>query len=711
MAERWILNAGTAAPLVLPNANRQGVCRVTKASTPPPSSRLSEAPVPEGAHPVAREWENRVVTLDLTLERPEDPWAGVSHDFGAGSPVEAEGDGTVPGFAGTVRRVDADGNALYPAVQDLQLHLGQLATSGESVCGTLTRVMETGERIVFDITSVSDNGATWGESMWLTHETATTIEFRCLPFGRSPEVHIGAASRTAGKRWVTVTGTVPGDVDAQARIELSGATRNAASVLYAVDQITTQPAEYACSALDRPAAATLVTAAGSVAAQVVQRPAFTLGGAGLWEAGVMLSDGGVPLVRPGRWRIMLRVRGQSGGRVRLRWTAGSRVSGMTVCTPVTLTSDQWELVSLGVVSIPAGAGLDGVIETLLPHTQPIQYDQLLFVAADTSGEQHATVSTLPAELLALDRWAGSGNVTGSTADLGGVWTTSGTGTSATRSGSAAIRVGAYSTSTGVAHGLAIGSPAAVRTTAALSADGGSSSSATGGDAGIWVGNAAGQAAIAGSSGATGTAGSGAAGAWGVYLGAWIPPGSGMRYAKWRLLVVDGTVVSTLPSSGGGGAGVLELTVADGVATASVTNGAGYVMWTTSMDVPALPSSLRAGIATHGWDGYSGPLSAWSEFSAFAVPVAGDAALFATKSARHETNVATRVDSAGIRGPVTPWGARPRLQASGPAGRPTRVAVMATRGNLRNQVDAAAADPLTVNVYATPRWFQIPGATS
>lgn len=708
VAERWVLDADTATPLVLPVTSRQGVARVVEQRTPPPADRLAEAPRPEGALPTVREFELRTITLKLKLERPEDQWAGVTHDFGVGAPVEAEGEGVVPGFTGTTRRANSVGNPLVPAVLDLQQAIGAWKTSGSSVCGTLTRVVESGERVTFDVVAVADDGVLWDEAMWLGHETETTIEFRCLPWGRGQELMLGSAASVAGQRLVTVDDLdVPGDVPALARFELAGATVDQSSVLYAIDQ-GTAPREVACSTLDRPPSATLTTVAGSVATQVVQRPAFSAPiGNGLWEPGVMLSQGGVPLGQPGQWRVIARVRGQATGRVRLRWTSGSRVSGMSTCQPVTLTSDQWELVTLGIVAVADDAGLDGVIEAALPHSQPIRYDTLLFLPVDVLGEQHATQATPPTEILAADRFLGATTTLGgSTAEVGGTWGSEGFPPSMSRTGSgsggAAYRTASYSVSGGRSHGLALGSPVGVRATTVVVASSGTWGQ---GDAGVWIGNTLGEQAIAGSSGATMAAGSGAAGAWGVYVA--VRPAEEAGY-RWTMMLVSGTTVtSTTSGIVGAPEGLVNLTVVGTRATCEISGGSG-VIWTGSLTTPVLPASLRSGLATHGWTvNAAAGIVQWWRFDVVSVPAVLDAALVTGRTARHATGGASRVDSAGTRGPVVPEGARPVLPASGWAGRRTRVAVMATRGDLRQQVDAGPTDPLTVDVFATPRWLQVP----
>lgn len=149
MAERWIIDTGR--PLVLPLSARQGVVRVTEQATPNPPLRTQFAQRPEGGLPTSRERENRTITLKLELAPPTDQWAKVQHDFGA-PPTEAQGDGDVPGWRGTVRRVDAGGSAIGPAISDLAAAVGALTSVGsESVSGTLTRVLEDGERITFDV--------------------------------------------------------------------------------------------------------------------------------------------------------------------------------------------------------------------------------------------------------------------------------------------------------------------------------------------------------------------------------------------------------------------------------------------------------------------------------------------------------------------------------------------------------------------------------
>ncbi len=705
MAERWVINADSATPLVLPLVRQRGAVHVTSHETPSPAPRTAFAQRPEGALPASREHELRDVKITVALAPVRDQWAGAPHTFAGGAP-EAEGHGAPPGWTGNTRRTSMEREEVA-ALEDLQRALGAMRTSGQSIAGTLIRVLADGRAATLDVVEVLDDGIRWDRSWYAGRWTEITMTFRCLPYWRSEERLIGSAVRAAGKRMVSISGQVPGDVDADARIELSGATANQSSVLYAIDQ-GSSPVEFACSAIDRPPSATLTTVAGSVATQVVQRPAFTAAvGNGLWETGVLLSQSGAPLAVPGRWRVMARVRGQSGAQVRLRWTSGSRVAGMTVGYPVTLRSSQWELITLGQVAVPDGAGLDGVIETALPHSQPIQYDQLLLVP-ELQGEQHATRSAPPAELLAADQFLGATTgLANSVAEVGGQWGNVGFDSAFARSGGSAYRSSYASSTGGRSHGLALGSPAGARTSAILSSN---VSNASAGMLGIWVANAAGEAALTGVSGITGNPGSGSTGAWGALLAIRV---AGPSRVQWGLTVVNGTSVETTLSTSywTSDPATVQLTVGGGRAFAEVYPG-WAPPWGSELAIPSTPAAIRTGVVSSGWTvNGSGAQVSVQHFVTWAAAGDRDAALYAARSARHTSTGASRVDGAGIRGPVVPSGARPRLPAAGPAGTPTRVSVMTTRGLLPEQVDAAPSDPLSVQVYATPRWLQIPGDPS
>lgn len=708
VAERWIIDAAGTAPLVLPHKAVRSAVTVIGVETPPPAPRTAFAQRPEGALPVNREHELRDVKLTLAVVPVRDEWAGTTHDFGAPAP-EAEGEGSPAGWAGTVRRASG-GSEQVAAIEDLQQVLGGFGTSAQSVSGTLTRVWPDGRRATLDVVEVLDDGIRQDRSWYAGRHTQITITLRCLPYWRGTERLIGSGSRTAGQRLVTIDDLdVPGDVAALARIELSGATVDQRSVLYAIDQ-GTAPVEYACSDLDRPVSATLQTVAGSVSLQVVQRAAFTSSvGIGLWEPGVLLSQSGGPLEQPGRWRVMARVRAQSGGRVRLRWTSGSRAAGMSIERPVTLRSDSWELITLGVVSIGSDGLLDGVIEAALPHDQPVQYDRLLFVPV-RQGEQHATLSTPPSEVLAADEFDGTAGTLGGLAPtVGGAWGAVGAGAEASRDPGPrrATRTAVYSTS-GRSHGLALGSPTGVRTSATIAIRPDLPHGDPSGCVGIWVANALGETAIAGYSGATGKSGSGVAGAWGVYLALRALPATGQ--VRWALTLIHGTAVTTVTSDRVFSVqpSAVTLTVSGTTARATVFDRG--LRMDQAISVPAVPGTLRSGIASHGWtrSGVSAAAVDWSRFAALLVPAAQDAALFAGRSARHASGDSSRVDAAGIRGPVVPIGARPRLPSAGRGGARTRVVVATARGDLREQIDEAPTDPLDVDVYATPRWLQIPG---
>lgn len=695
--ERWVLDTGK--PLVLPLTNRQGVVRVLEQSTPAPAERLSSAQRPEGSLITSREFEPRPVTLKLELERPTDQWWDVTHDFGA-PPSEAEGEGEVPGWTGTVRRCSSDGSAILPAIEDLASAVGSVQTAPGSVAGTLTRVLEDGRRLIFDILSVSwPDGPDWTPGYYLRDSTTVTLVFSCLPFARGQELELGSLVRPAGQRLAVLDDLqVPGDVPALARLEYSGATVDQRTLFYGIDRpddaSLATGVQLAATTLDRPAATTTTTVSGSVASQVVTRPA-TAYDAG-WARIVSLRQSGVPLPLSGTYRVWGRVRSAADQALRLRWTSGVREQGMTVNPSVSAGVGVFALLDLGLVT--AGGQLDGVVECATPLAEAVSLDVLLLVPVEVSGVLLAAPAGDGGELVVRDT-GGSPSPTplvGSAAQYGGSWVSLGTGGSDAvwdREVSGAQRTGAAGTWR--LAGVPIATAASMRARATLAAVAGTPFD------GHWhtllaVGNTAGLQALA-------TGGVAAAGGWAVGVAATGRPGS-TNLRLWT--VTAGSAPASVTGPNGAAPTVsVDLVVQSGRVSATVSNAFGPAATMESPVASPPGSGLHVAVIAHG--GSSGSTAWIGDLSVTAGDSPPDVALAASQSTVIATGGASRTTSAGLAGPVVPMGDRPVLPVSGRAGRPVRVVAGGLRGRLDAQIDEAPTDPLTLTVHGTPRFLQVP----
>jgi hypothetical protein len=720
VAERWIIDADGAAPLVLPLVRQLGAVHVTAHETPPPAPRTVFAPRPEGALPVEREHELRDVSITVAVAPVRDPFAGSTHDFAPGGAPEAEGDGSPPGWAGTVRRASG-GREELAAIEDLQQVLGALRTSPHAIAGTLTRVLDDGRRATLDVVEVLDDGMRWDLGWYAGRWTEIKMTLRCLPYWRSDEILIGTASRVAGQRLNIVTGQVPGDVDALARIELTGATWTQRSALYALGKLDDDPLEVPCTTLIRPPGSTLTTMAESVNAQVALSAAVT--GAlpvGLWDRVASLETAAGPLPRTGRFRVILRLNTNevepANAQVRMRWSAGPREAGLTTNPPATVLTSGWVLLDLGIVS--CSGVLSGVIETSLPRPN-VRLDELIFVPIDgKSGVVSGTTGFPPTTLVAADLPSSvtSGALVGSPAPPSGTaWTALASHATAFTRTSTGVTL-APTTGTWRAAGVPTGTwttlSASVRAPTNTHDAGAAFSDL---NAALVVGNAGGATAM-------GTVGIGPPGSWCIAVG-FRGPGVDIVNSLYGGLFVwfiqDGVSrqlllgESRLMSNGGEATLGLTLSASGEIALdCEFRNPAGVVLDRSTTVLqhwsPPPPSGLSVGIASAGRK--VGGVAAGVTLSGFTSQTSGielDSVLSFERSARIDSAGASRVAPSGVRGPLIPEGDLPRLPASGRTGTDARVAVLTTRGLLRDQFDLAS-DPLTIAVHATPQWLQIPG---
>lgn len=311
------------------------------------------------------------------------------------------------------------GSTADAAVSDLLGTVGALRPSAgtrKAITGTATRVLASGERIIFDVLDATVDGPAWDSAYYAGRLAIVTITMTCLPFGRSPERLLGTktlpappASRPSSvraERFLVLDDLqVPGDVPALARLELSGATLGQKSVLFATDRpdarSRTVGLQLDAESLDRPTGATLrPSTLAAMAPNSVVRTAFGMNVPATWEPQVFLRRGGTPLDVRGNHRVFCRVFADGANPVtmRLRWAAGAREGGLTENPEVTSASAggrAWQLLDLGVVSIPEGGMLDGVLERRTPLNAETVTDVLLLVPTDCSAVLTASGAATP----------------------------------------------------------------------------------------------------------------------------------------------------------------------------------------------------------------------------------------------------------------------------------------------------------------------------
>jgi hypothetical protein len=662
------------------------------------------SPRDRGALPVAREYENREITLKVQLNRTVDAFRDVTHDYGA-LPTEAEGDGDLPGWTGTTRRAGEQGQPLLPALTDLASMIGALQAGG----GTAERVFDSGQRITYDVHTAQDpDGPAWDLAYYAAQSSAVPIVLTCEPFGRGEEQLLGTAVKATGERFVTLDALqVPGDVAAVARLEFSGATVGQASLLFAVDQPDTATAatgtQIAATDLLGVPGVTETTEAGAVNAAGVRVAAASAPStpAGRWETVAYLRDAaGPPLALSGQFRVLARVRADQGATVpsatvRLRWSGGSRESGTSENTPATTTAYGWQLLDLGLVTVQDA--LDGIIERQTPAATPLRIDVLLLIPTDQSAVAVASTEILAGVVIAADPATGTGALTGSAAGAGGTWIGAGPGTDFTRTSTGATRpAGAW-------RSVGLGVPSAdVEITATLTTDDLGANDTVG--LGIYLGNAAALEAFSYSRSGSGTPAP--AGAWGI--GVEYARGDAVPYLRF-ISSVGGETLGyrgslTLPNGfeWRGESRPMRLTVAGSQVTAEL-DGAGET--TVTVSIGTAPSGLIAAIA-----GVPNATLAFRDFAATGTS-APDRLLHPDRTASIGTTHAERETPSGYVGLFIPEGNRPLLPPSGRAGRRTRVVMGTSREDLRTGTDAFPDDTFTASVYGTPLWLQTPDGTA
>ncbi|CAB4896494.1 unannotated protein [freshwater metagenome] len=694
--ERWILTPTGGSPMVLPTLARRGGCRVMETRTPSPPSDVVWAARSEGQAPASRRYGNREISIKVALERPEDEWWNVTHDFGAAAP-ETEGDGDLPGWTGTVRRASNDGSPLPPMIRDLEGIIAAFHRNG----GTAVRVFDGNERITYDVLIGQDqNGPTWDDRFYVADSTTLELSLTCAPFGRGAKRSIGTATKVAGQRLVTLDALqVPGDVPALAELRYSDAATGQAALLYAIDQpddaTRATGVQVAAADLLPVVGVTEEPIAGAVRAAGVRRvPASAASTpAGRWETAAYLrTSAGPPLAVTGQYRVLVRVRADSGAAtLRLRWSGGARESGMSANAQTVTPSAGWVLVDLGIVTVRDA--LDGIVERLTPAAAPLSIDVLLLIPTEQSAVAYASNEVLSGVIVAADAATGDGALTGSAAGVGGTWLGAGPGPDFTRIAFGATRpAGAW-------RRVGLGVPSSsVEITAEVSlVDTGLADTSP---IGMYLANAAGHEAFSYSRSGAGTAAP--AGAWGVGLeyvrGDGVPYLLGV-YVQAGARVLFGSTI-TLPNGfvWGAAARQVRLRVAGDQVIGDIE---GHTTGTWTPPIPAAPASLIAAIA-------GAPPNALT-FRDFVASGTGapDRLLHPGRTAAIATGRAERTTPDGFTGAFIPEGDRPLLPPSGRAGRPVRVVMGTFRDDLRSGSDAVPNDAFTATVYATPRYLQNP----
>lgn len=700
--ERWVIDPieeGTGRPLVLPRSSRDGGIHVQAQQIAPASPRRQWAERREGALQTSTGVDNIEITLTLQLHSPRDQWAEETRDMGA-LPVEAEGDGDLPGWNGSVRVVTNDGSHVLAMAIDIADAIAKL----EREHGTLAWTSDAGVRGYFDIVAAEFvESLPWDDRQIIARLAQVQIKLTCLPWLREPEQLLGTVTTTPGQRLAVLSDIyVPGDVDALARLEFSGASDSQASLLYAIDQpdTPTKALNVQLAAASRGTPGVVEPHAGSVAPTVV-RVSESLPGvpAGTWETLLHLrSTTGQPIVISGQHRVLVRVSCSTAAQLqlRLRWSAGAREGGMRP-EPIWTSSPQdwWEIADLGIIDVPAGGTLDGVIERLGPYPVHTHLDLLLFVPVGRAqGSAHASTALPSGQvILAADPMDGTGALGGSPAPSGGTWAGFGPGTAFVRSSGVATRTAAAANRR--AEALPVGS-AAVTISAQLGV------APTPLDAtavyGLVIGNALGiDRVLQGPGGPTG---------WAIACERNDAHTDGSTMV---IRTVDGTTMRAVGvsplGSGGIGSGRSSLGwFAEGYANAILggTAAAGFV------NPPPPATGIYAGVYSYGagdgFGGYGSPVTVTVDDVTIVGPTPQDRVLWPARTATITSSDATRQTQEGYSGSVgSPSGARPVLPPSGRANRLVRVVAGVFRDDLRVGLDRYPADPFTVAVYARPRW--------
>lgn len=708
MAERWIITPTGGDPVVLPTLTRNGGAVVVEQRTPPPPLRVQWAARQYGQIPTAREYENREVFLKLSLERADDEWWGYTHDF-VEPPAEAEGDGDLPGWTGSVRRAAADGNPLTPIISDLSALVAALHARG----GTATRVLDSGEPITFDVHVATDPaGPSWDDTFYVADRTTIEISLTCEPFGRGPEVAVAAGTKVSSRRFVETSGIVPGDVPALARIEWIDATAAQTSLIYAIDQPDNATAatgtEIPAVTLLPPPGATTVNKSGSVWPLVRQIAPFPAGTpVGRWGAvGFLRTTDGPPLALTGQFRVLARVWRDTTDptlTLRLRWSGGAREAGMSANRPASASTTGWVLVDLGIVTVRGS--LDGVIERQNPTTtsstppSTLALDMLLVLPTDRSAVATASTQTLDGVIVASDPLTGSGNLTGSSAPVGGAWAGYGAGADFVRSTG-----GATTSASPRAAGLAVGS-ANQEISARMRITSVTPGFDDVGHAGLAIGNAAGLAALYGSHGTPAPAG-----AWAVaalrYRGDGVEYFIGYVATEGQPVTQRDIINSPSVAPFSTAEQTLRLNHYNGVASATVEGGplSGMRALAFATGLPNPPGSLLAAVLTR---------ASATTFREFVVSgsEAPDRLLHPGRTATIASDHAERETPLGYVGTFLPEGDRPVLPPSGREGRPVRIIVGTSRADIRTGVEPNTGDAFDVEIRATPRWLQIPDTSA
>jgi hypothetical protein len=716
--ERWIITPIGGRAVVLPTTPVRSAARVTEIRTPPPAPRSQWVQVQEGQLLSVREFENREVSLRIELARPRDSWWDSTHDFGD-PPPEAAGDGDLLGWRGSVRLCGTEGQPLEPVIADAAALVAALQRGG----GTATRVLPSGNSLTFDVLTAADpDGPAWDISYYAGKLTHVPLVMTCAPFARGAETALAGPGGTtsvdlaAGQRFAVFNGLdVPGDVEALTRVEVTSlGSRDRDSVLVAIDRpdpvVAAIGAQVAASNRRLPATATTSApvATGALSVSTVKLGALVAGRpAGVWEPCVYLETASAAMPLKGTFRMLARV--AVGGwsptsatrgslRLRLRWADGSASLLQTNPEQTLIADGEFGLVDLGLVEGHAqNAKMRGVIERAGDTGATLEIDTLHPIPIDVHAVAAASLASPTMTLAAIDNWATGSTTLNGRASTGGsgAWSVQGTASGSTwtvdtASSSAVHSAGGLQAATvPVAAGQARYRVSALMNSLQLA----------GQSHGVIIGNTGGIAAVlsGGTPGATD---------WAVHALIQQVAGGTVCYAYAfgpgmtpRLAAVEVTPPISMPIS--------RARINLEVSTRGVACWLGDATSPTvaESELPGLiGTSPRAGLLAG-----SATTVSHSQFVALSALGDLDHALHAGKTTRIASDGASRVDAANDRAPMARYGGdRPKLLPSSSDGLKSRVIVGAmSGGGVTGQPDVAPSEGLRVEVFATPRWLQLP----
>jgi hypothetical protein len=193
--------------------------------------------------------------------------------------------------------------------------------------------------------------------------------------------------------------------------------------------------------------------------------------------------------------------------------------------------------------------------------------------------------------------------------------------------------------------------------------------------------------------------------------------TGRRYQGVQCMFSDGVFSSSAtigsPTAMGTSRIRTEVSYA-GTESATVAIGPEGTALTTAQVVAGLPpaTDVYAAIIARGYSSTGGLLPIELRSFLTVGDVANDTVSSYGKATTLTSSTATRVTAEDRRGDIAVFeGDRPYLPPSGRSGRPTRLIVGLSRQDFRDGPDPAPIDAFSVDVFATPRYLQIPDTSA